>query len=67
VFAQQGALSLTDTLRNTPGITFQLGENGKTQSGDTLFMRGFDAQNAILVDGIRDLGAAVRHVITILA
>src|SRR6185503_5019605 len=24
----QGAASLTDTLRNTPGITFQLGENG---------------------------------------
>ncbi|MBX5461306.1 MAG: catecholate siderophore receptor Fiu [Steroidobacteraceae bacterium] len=65
VFTQQGALSLTDTLRNTPGITFQLGENGNTQSGDTLFMRGFDAQNAIFVDGIRDLGAAVRDVFNV--
>jgi catecholate siderophore receptor len=62
VILQQGAASLTDTLRNTPGITFQLGENGNTQSGDTIFMRGFDTQNSIFLDGIRDLGAAVRDV-----
>ena len=42
---QQGAASLTDTLRNVPGITFQLGENGNTASGDTIFMRGFDTQS----------------------
>ena len=60
VMAQQGAASLTDTLRNTPGITFQLGENGNTQSGDTIFMRGFDTQSSIFRDNIRDLGAAVR-------
>jgi catecholate siderophore receptor len=65
VMAQQGAASLTDTLRNTPGITFQLGENGNTQSGDTLFMRGFDTQNSIYLDGIRDLGAAVRDVFNV--
>ncbi|MEP7243524.1 MAG: catecholate siderophore receptor Fiu [Gammaproteobacteria bacterium] len=65
VMAQQGAASLTDTLRNTPGITFQLGENGNTQSGDTIFMRGFDAQNAIFLDNIRDLGAAVRDVFNV--
>src|SRR5690242_8624921 len=65
VIAQQGAASLTDTLRNTPGITFQLGENGNTQSGDTIFMRGFDTQNSIYLDGIRDLGAAVRDVFNV--
>jgi catecholate siderophore receptor len=65
VIMQQGATSLTDTLRNVPGITFQLGENGNTQSGDTIFMRGFDTQNAIFLDGIRDLGAAVRDVFNI--
>jgi catecholate siderophore receptor len=62
VILQQGAASLTDTLRNVPGITFQLGENGNTQSGDTIFMRGFDAQNAIFLDGIRDSSPAVRDV-----
>jgi catecholate siderophore receptor len=65
VILQQGAASLTDTLRNVPGITFQLGENGNTQSGDTIFMRGFDTQNSIFLDGIRDLGAGVRDVFNI--
>ena len=65
VIAQQGAASLTDTLRNVPGITFQLGENGNTQSGDTIFMRGFDTQSSIYLDGIRDLGAAVRDVFNV--
>jgi catecholate siderophore receptor len=65
VIMQQGAASLSDTLRNVPGITFQLGENGNTQSGDTIFMRGFDTQNSIFLDGIRDLGAAVRDVFNI--
>lgn len=65
VILQQGAASLTDTLRNVPGITFQLGENGNTQSGDTLFMRGFDTQSSIFLDGIRDLGAAVRDVFNV--
>lgn len=65
VIAQQGAASLTETLRNVPGITFQLGENGNTQSGDTIFMRGFDTQNSIYLDGIRDLGAAVRDVFNV--
>jgi catecholate siderophore receptor len=65
VILQQGAKSLTDTLRNVPGITFQLGENGNTQSGDTIFMRGFDTQNSIFFDGIRDLSPAVRDVYNI--
>ena len=65
VIAQQGAASLTDTLRNVPGITFQLGENGNTQSGDSIFMRGFDTQNSIFLDGIRDIGAAVRDTFSV--
>lgn len=65
VILQQGAASLTDTLRNVPGITLQLGENGNTQSGDTIFMRGFDTQNSIFLDGIRDLSAAVRDVFNV--
>jgi catecholate siderophore receptor len=65
VMMEQGATSLTDALRNVPGITFQLGENGNTQSGDTIFMRGFDSQNSIFLDGIRDLGAAVRDIFNV--
>jgi catecholate siderophore receptor len=62
VLLEQGASSLTDALRNTPGITMQLGENGNTAAGDTFMMRGFSTQNSIFVDGVRDLGAVSRDV-----
>lgn len=57
---QQGTASLSEALRNTPGITFTLGENGNTNTGDSVFMRGFDASGSIFVDGIRDLGGITR-------
>lgn len=59
---EQGVFSLTDALRNTPGITIQLGENGNTSAGDTFSMRGFNASNQLFLDGIRDLGAVTRDV-----
>lgn len=62
ILLQQGATTLTEALRNTPGITFQMGENGNTQTGDSVFMRGFDTQQSIFVDGIRDIGTVSRDV-----
>lgn len=62
---EQGVFSLTDALRNTPGITIQLGENGNTSAGDTFSMRGFNASNQLFLDGIRDLGAVSRDVFNI--
>ncbi len=62
LFKQQAAVTLSDTLRNTPGITMLMGENGNTATGDSIFMRGFDAQGNIYVDGIRDLGSISRDV-----
>jgi catecholate siderophore receptor len=60
LFQQQAATNLSETLRNTPGITMLLGENGNTATGDSIFMRGFDTQGSIFVDGIRDLGSISR-------
>lgn len=57
---EQGAYNLMDALRNTPGITMQLGENGNTAAGDTFQMRGFATQSSVFVDGVRDLGAVTR-------
>ncbi|MFC4654229.1 catecholate siderophore receptor Fiu [Rheinheimera marina] len=57
---QQAATTLSDALRNTPGITMLMGENGNTATGDSIFMRGFDTQGSIFVDGIRDLGTISR-------
>lgn len=55
VIEQQGASSLRDVLRNTPGITFQAGEGGGAP-GDNLYIRGFSARTDIFVDGVRDSG-----------
>ncbi|WP_312553237.1 catecholate siderophore receptor Fiu [Massilia sp.] len=60
---QQGALTLTEALRNTPGVgAFFLGENGNTTTGDAIFMRGFDTSGSIFVDGVRDVGSISRDV-----
>lgn len=59
---EQGATSLVEALRNTPGITLQLGENGNTSAGDAFQMRGFSTQTSTYLDGIRDLGAISRDV-----
>jgi catecholate siderophore receptor len=60
LFQQQAATTLSEALRNTPGITLLMGENGNTVTGDSIFMRGFDTQGSIYVDGIRDLGSISR-------
>lgn len=62
---EQGATNLMEALRNTPGITMQLGENGNTSAGDTFQMRGVASQSSIFVDGVRDLGAVTRDAFNI--
>jgi len=63
---QQGAVSLTEALRNTPGVgAFFLGENGNTNTGDAIFMRGFDTSGSIYVDGVRDVGSITRDIFNI--
>jgi catecholate siderophore receptor len=59
VFQEQGATSLRDTLRNTPGITLTAGEGG-TAPGDNLMIRGFSARNDVYIDGARDPGVVSR-------
>ena len=65
VLREQGANSLMEALRNTPGITMQLGENGNTSAGDTFMMRGFSTQNSTFGDGVRDPGAVSRDASTL--
>lgn len=62
VFVQQGATTLSDVLRNTPGITFAAGEGGNVASGDSFYMRGSDATGSIFVDGVRDTGGYSRDI-----
>lgn len=61
VLREQGATTLTEALRNTPGAgAFYLGENGSTSTGDAIYLRGFDTSSSIFVDGIRDTGSVSR-------
>lgn len=60
LFAEQGATTLRDVLRNVTGISIQAGEGGGGLPGDNLAIRGFAARNDIFVDGVRDFGAYTR-------
>lgn len=66
LFDQQGAQTLSDVLRNSPGVSFTAGEGGNMNSGDAFYMRGFEVGgnggNGIFIDGVRDNGAVSRDV-----
>ncbi len=57
-------MTLSDVLRNVPGITLQAGEGGGSSNtaGDMFNMRGFNASNSLFVDGVRDDGLIARDV-----
>ena len=61
---EQGATTLSEALRNVPGITMQAGEGGGASgtTGDMFNMRGFSANNSLFVDGVRDDGLVGRDV-----
>ena len=64
VMDAQGVTSLSDVLRNVPGISLQAGEGGgaSNTSGDMFNLRGFSANNSLFVDGVRDDGLISRDV-----
>ena len=64
VMAEQGVTTLSDALRNVPGISLQAGEGGAASntSGDMFNLRGFSANNSLFVDGVRDDGLMSRDV-----
>src|SRR5262249_44671393 len=51
---QQVGASLTDALRNVPGITLNAGEGGT--HGGLVNLRGFSAGDDYFMDGLRDTG-----------
>ncbi len=61
---QTGSVSLQDALRTVPGITFGAAEGGNPV-GDRPFIRGFDSQGSIYVDGVRDLASQSREVFAV--
>ncbi len=65
VIREQGARNLTEVLRNTPGISFNAGENGFSTSTNNFSLRGFDASGSVFIDGARDSGSYARDVFNV--
>ena len=65
VFQEQGARNLTEVLRNTPGISFDAGENGFSTSAANFKLRGFDSSGNIFIDNARDSGSYTRDTFNI--
>lgn len=59
VMEEQGATTLREVLKNTPGISMQAGEGG-TPAGDQMTIRGFSARTDLYIDGVRDFGGYSR-------
>ncbi len=62
VYTQQGARNLTDVLKNTPGISFNAGENGFGTSMNNFSLRGVSTAGSIFQDGVRDSASQSRDV-----
>ncbi len=65
IIRQRAATSLTEVLRNTPGISFNAGENGFSTSSNNFSLRGFDTSGGIFIDGSRDSGSYTRDIFNI--
>ncbi|MDZ3832671.1 MAG: TonB-dependent receptor [Sphingopyxis sp.] len=61
----RGARTLAEVLRNTPGISFDAGENGFGTSTNNFTLRGFDSSGSVFVDNARDSGSYARDVFNI--
>lgn len=61
----RGARTLAEVLRNTPGISFDAGENGFGTSSNNFTLRGFDTSGSVFVDNARDSGSYSRDVFNV--
>ncbi|WP_219232592.1 MULTISPECIES: TonB-dependent siderophore receptor [unclassified Pseudomonas] len=64
VLKDTNSLNLQDALRTVPGITMGAGEGGNP-TGDRPFIRGFDSQSSMYLDGVRDTGAQTRELFAV--
>jgi catecholate siderophore receptor len=60
IIQERKSTNLIETLKNTPGITIDAGENGFSSGGLQFSIRGFNAIGNVFVDGTRDNGAFQR-------
>lgn len=65
IISERGATNLTQALRNTPGITFDAGENGFATSVNNFKIRGLDTSGSIFTDGVRSSGSFARDMFNV--
>ncbi len=65
IVQERQATNLTEVLKNTPGISFEAGENGFGTSAANFQIRGFNASGNIYVDGVRSSGIYPRDAFNI--
>ena len=65
ILQERGAPDLTAALRNTPGITFDAGENGFATSINNFSIRGFSSAGNIFTDGVRNSGSFARDMFNV--
>jgi catecholate siderophore receptor len=61
VIRSQNASTLSDALRNVPGISYAAAEGG-TQLNQVFYLRGFPLNQDIYIDGVRDMGEYNRDI-----
>lgn len=65
VIRERAARTLSEVLRNTPGISFNAGENGFGTDSSNFSLRGFDTSGSIFTDNARDSGSYARDVFNV--
>lgn len=60
IIAERKSTNLIETLRNTPGITIDAGENAFGSGGLQFNIRGFNSVGNVFIDGTRDNGVYTR-------
>lgn len=65
VIEEQRAFTLQEVLRNTPGISFEAGENGFSGGSTSFMLRGFNASGNIFIDSSRDSGLYTRDMFNV--
>lgn len=65
VIRDRAARTLSEVLRNTPGISFNAGENGFGSTSNNFSLRGFDTSGSVFIDNARDSGSYTRDVFNV--
>lgn len=65
IIQERQATTLNEVLQNTPGISFNGGENGFGTGSGNFMLRGFDSSANIFVDGARDSGVYTRDMFNV--